>query len=476
MFAVDAMREPQSAPQVMAATMVADPVPAPVALEPGLDAAPAAAAPVQPISAASQVSTAPAATPANLRTVRVMPLQNQGTGASFAAVETFFNAFMDNLRAQKDLVVFAPDSTGSAADTAQFRFRVRGYGPVPGGKFGAEVSLEVRNPDGSYQLKMAAMPTGDIAADCASTPPFDTAETCRAPLHTAGAVSRILIAQLVPPDPRLQKDPLEQLLDHSMAIGARYEAFHKLRLQKRLDDPAVVRAVIDLAAALPMAQMRARIWEDMRNVQSPELLPPLVESLRGDLDAQVRQQAAATLGSAFAGDPRARVALEAAVQEDSSPLVRALARRGISGNEGWEEYIATSLNNDSRSDAERVDALVFAIQENPREDIRAFLQGGAGLESLGELMSRMKSTSTSGWSPLTMLMVRLASSADPATTDLLLANMGKLDTNSKLLSVLRSVPASRHADPRLRAELEKISVEEPDPNLRKFAVTMLESW
>ncbi len=240
MLAVHSMRTPAPAAapvaKLEAPAALPAPLPAPESIESVAIAAPVVARPEQPRATEEESPFVQPRPVVKLRTVRVLPLQNQATGTAFTAVETFFVAFLDDLRANHGLVVIAPDQAEPAATApAERQLRVRGFGPLPEGKFKAEVSLEDLQSDGSYKLELVASPTGEIAAACADSPPFDTMESCRSPAHMAGAQVRFLLSGLLPPDPSLQRDPQARLLDQSLSTNSRLGAL--LELGNRRSEP-----------------------------------------------------------------------------------------------------------------------------------------------------------------------------------------------------------------------------------------------
>jgi hypothetical protein len=475
MFAVHSVRTPTTVP-ALAATVVAPvalPVPVPVSVPESVEtivtAAPVAALPVQPRAAEAESPPAQPMPAEKLRTVRVLPLQNQATGAAFTAVDSFFAAFIDNLRGNHELAVLAPDQAEPAtAAPAEVRVRVRGFGPVPEGKFTVEVTFENLQSDGSYKLQMIATPTGDIAPACAGSPPFNGMASCRSPSHLAGGTAPFVLG-LLPPDPSLQRDPRARLLDKSLSPGVRLDALYELR-DKR-NDPEVVRGAIDFATTATEPRLRAEVWRAMLNVRNPELVPPLVEALRRDPDADVRLQAMTTLAVDYAEDPRVSAAFDATAQMDSKPLLRALAQRRITGYETWKQYIVASLKDTSRSDAERVEALLFGLGERlPPLDPQLFLHDSDAIAALTEVLRRMESSSAGGNLPL--LINRLSAIDDPAITDLVLRSLEKRSAFATL-STLRGMLANHRDDSPIRAVLEKISVGDPDPNIRQAAAGML---
>jgi hypothetical protein len=465
----------ESAPAAAPATVSAPPIapaaqlPAPEPVKVVASAALAATPPAQPpdkeeASPPAQPTPLPAA-----RTVRVLPLQNQATGAATAAVETFFTTFLANLRGNNEIAVIAPDQPEPAGVAApKLQIRVRGYGPAPEGKFTMEIRNENLQPDGSYRIELVVYPTVDMAAACAGTPPFDTMESCHSPLHVAGALARSVGATLLRSDPALQRDPQARLLDRSLSQGDRLKALTELN--DKPNDPAVVLGAADLAKTGSDPKLRAFTWRAMVNVRNPELVAPVVEAMVRDPDADVRLQAM-IVAMGFAEDARVRDGFATIAQSDPRPMVRALGQRYVMGEESWKKYMASSLKDTSRPDTERVEALIFELNRPVPMDLQGFLQDNDALPALRDLLPGLPTNSPAGNQPL-LLLSRLAQIDDPAITDLVLKGLEK-QKSTFALSILRTLFGKHSDDPRVRAALEKIATEDPDPDVRKFVADLL---
>jgi hypothetical protein len=473
MLALHLMQTPTPAEaQTTALVLPLMPEPAPEPVEAVTSAAPA---PVQPTQTPAKEGTNPPAQPTSLvapPTVRVLPLQNQATGPSIAAVETFFAALLANLRGSNDIAVLAPDQPEPEFATAAVRIRVRGYGPAPDGKLTIEFVLESLQPDGNYKPEYVTFGPMDIAASCSGASASETTASCRSPLYVAEIHARSVRARLLRPDPALQRAPQIRLADQSLSDNERLTALSELR--DRSSD-AVVLGAVDLAKTATDPKMRAFTWNVMANVRNPELVAPVVEAMVRDPDANVRLQAM-IVAAGFANDPRVRDGFVTMAQTDSSPMLRALGQRGIAGEEPWKKYIAASLKDTSRSDADRIEALAFELGRPVRMDLQGFLKDNDALPALSELLPRLGSDSL-GRNTVFSLLGRLAPIEDAAITDLVLdvvsGNPGKLKPASSLVYMLGNMLKSQPDNARIRTVLEKISAEEPDPNLRQTIADLL---
>jgi len=454
------------------------------ATEPLPEAAPALAAePVEATSAAPAVvpaAQAPAREAADLPrpsaalpTVRVLSLQNQATGLAFTAVESLFAEFLANLRAYNDIAVLAPNQpepVGSAS--AQLQVRVRGYGPQPEGKFTIELTLERQQPDGSYRPEFAMRAPVDIAAACADTPPFDTIELCHSPRHAAGSQARTVRAQLLRAPS--QRDPHTRLTDQSLNPAARLTALAELR--GKLSDPAILQSAIDLAKTATDPMVREQAWLMLYRLRSPDLVVPITEAMVQDPDANVRLQAMTVAAVDFADDPRLGAAFATIAQSDAKPMLRALAHGGFEAGGYWYRYMADSLKDASRPDAERIEALAYQLSSPLPWDLQGFVKVNNLVPVLRELLPRMVPRSAADNKSL-LLLSRLAQIDEPAVTDLVVRSVEELwakPTPASIpMGILRNMLGRVRDDSRVRAALEKIGAGDPDPNVRQAVADML---
>jgi hypothetical protein len=474
-FTVYGTRTP--APAVPAAAFAPPPaLPVPTLSPERVEASPATAPVVtRPVQSTATEKKRPAAQPvsaAKQRTVRLLSFQNQATGAAFTAVDAFFTAFLSNLRNSPGVAVIAPDQPQApGAAPAELQLRVRGYGPVPEGKFSLELQFENLQPDGTYRLEYIFMPTGDIAPACASSLPVDGMQSCRSPSHLAVGMAKTVASRMAsnstPPDPQ------SQLLDRSLKAENRLGALLKLRELGKHTEPETIGGAIEIVPNIADPKLRAMLWKYMLGARSPLLVPALVEAVKQDPDADVRLQAMTTLAVDYPDDPRMRAALESAAQQDSKPLVRAWARRGLSGEEGWNQYMVSSLKDTSRPAAERAEALAFRLTEPRALDLQAFLNENDAVAALAEVLRTMEAHSPGGNLSL-LLNPRVTALDDPAITDLVLNNLEKRPAPYSL-SILGGMLKSHSDKSRIRAALEKISAGDPDPSVRQAAEKMLKA-
>jgi HEAT repeat protein len=415
-------------------------------------------------------------------TLQVMPLQNDSTDAAGkAAVDAFHAALLDGLRTVPGLILDVVDASQPIdAASAEYRLTIRGAGPVPGNRF--TIYMQAAKVPG---FVMPIQLSGDIAPACAGT----GATGCGDPASMAATFLQLLRDRVFPPDPSFADQMQARFLDSRLTVAARLDALTNLQMWKSsanspgnspatrnpLHEPTVIRGVIDLVATSTEPAVRAGIWRTMQGVGSPELIQPLVASLRQDPDGGVRVEAATTLVADFAADPRVRAALEAAADADSLPMVRALAERGTRGEVAWNGYVAASLKDASLSDAERIEPLFHTLnQPGPRPDLRALLAEEQAITALAQVLPRAVKSLPKGEMSMIVLLGGLSSINHPAITDMLLDSLA----TSRELSVRQQIVqqlARRSAEPRVRAVLEKTSSGDADPRLRDIAASALKT-
>ncbi|HWL61350.1 MAG TPA: HEAT repeat domain-containing protein [Steroidobacteraceae bacterium] len=178
------------------------------------------------------------------------------------------------------------------------------------------------------------------------------------PGQRAAAIVDRLRLQIFPPDAGYQQRLLERL---SNAGGGGKELQDLLPLLateggKRLS-PAALQALFRHVANQP-ASIRAKVWQTLGQSDSPMLLAPLLESLRGDPDEQVRLAALTNLESRHAGNPAFRSALESMEPGEPDPFVRAALRWALYGEAQWRADVLAALHDTGLSYEARLAPLV----------------------------------------------------------------------------------------------------------------------
>jgi hypothetical protein len=299
--------------------------------------------------------------------------------------------------------------------------------------------------------------------------------------ETAAQLVRQLRAEVFPAESSATQPLQAKFSDASLDSTERFKAFVELYKQQAkaggkglLSDPGVVRAAVEVARFTD-PEHRAQIWRAMRGVDDASLVEPMLASLQQDAE-EVRIAALETLAADFSGDQRVRAALQTAAASDPRSLVRAVAQRGLNGDEWWHDYVVSSLKDSSLPDSQRAEALMYALYPpDPLKDVPEgspsnyweILKGldDAAVQSLVEIFPRAdvfrgrESNNFLGNFAGTFMK-------NPAVTELLLM---VLDHDSKTLNrgVAAQVLAQAHAsDPRARAALAKAESGDPDAQVR----------
>jgi hypothetical protein len=391
-------------------------------------------------------------------------------------------------------LVDAESQMSAAAARSVPRFRLSAAGLVftsPAGEIiptgGRYVDVRVGAARVHSDGKATMVPAGfsariDLRGGCKGAP---ATAICADVPGAAAQVVRQLREKLFPPDPAITRQRQSRLLDGALEPAQRFKALEELidpldwtggTAQAALADPVTVRGLLDLAAS-GGSTLRARIWRSVRGVAHPDLLAPLQASAINDAD-EPRLEAVATLAADFADDPRARVTLESVAATDARALVRALATRGLSGEESWRAYINTSLHDTSRPAAERVEAFVYQhnlpTHEQPRETGQTYpafsMLDEAGIDVLARLLTKASEErpATEG------RMVRVANAIAPtyrsnaAVTDALLHYLRHGSSTNTRRIAIESLGHWRRDEQRVRDALQETLRNDPDPGVRDW--------
>jgi len=306
---------------------------------------------------------------------------------------------------------------------------------------------------------------------------------CQGAASLGESMAGLAAKMMMPPAAEQHSALLKELQDFSLAPQQRLEALRGLDLRNlgvrraglrtdpsgdSLRDPAVIRAVIDLASVAPSPEQRAEIWKKMRSIKSPALIEPLARAAQVDPDTSVRTEAVATLVADYARDSRSRAALELVARLDSHSMVRALARRGLSGEATWTSYVRSSLEDTTLPDGQRLEAVLYhlrssAVSDHPLAD----LLDDDAIKALAQVLPRADSTGADKYG-VPALLVQLDSIKHPAVTSMLLASVERRDPRFDRMLVMNML-ADRVDEPDVRAALEKIAKADSDEQSRLIA-------
>jgi hypothetical protein len=247
----------------------------------------------------------------------------------------------------------------------------------------------------------------------------------------------------------------------------------------------VLRGAIDLATSAPDPVQRTQVWRLLREADAPALRQALITTAHEERDSNVRVEITAMLAG-DASDPAVRAVLEQIAREDTRPLVRAIAQRGISGEPGWRQYMLSSLQDTSLPATQRIEAVFHAL-EVPMVPMPAGYGRARGPNSLASFddavlvalakvlpeAARESEVIRNG----SLLLVQEMGSIDhPAITKMLL-DVVQGDDKGIDRSFAAIQLARRVDDPAVRAVLEKLADADTDPDaqLREAAAWVLQS-
>jgi hypothetical protein len=293
-----------------------------------------------------------------------------------------------------------------------------------------------------------------------------------------------------PIDPVWQGEMIAQLRDRRVDEAQRFKALAGLRAERPRWTAGVaggavrvayvrpeagidiVQGAIDLAASARNPMIIAQIWRQMRGLRQPELIQPLIDAIRPDVDQSVRVEAVTTLGSDFAATPIVQAALASVVSNDESALVRMIARRATEGDQVWQDYVVSALADNSLSDMQRVEPLVYLASQGQYTEMQNLLDSdslGQLAKLLPRLLSRppaMAGSSEAGRS-LTPLVSGLPAK-QPALMNMYIEILG-VSKDRQVRRFAVNALRQRSDDPRARKALDDVAANDDDPVLRELA-------
>jgi hypothetical protein len=411
------------------------------------------------------------ATPASVQPFSVrVELRNRATGAAAQKVDAVHAALLAQLGAMPGLTLVEGVAEPAAAAGSQvYRFMMIGSeGKQQGDVVVVVAQNAVESPDGGVSGSLMISNQARVATQC---PGGMAAVTEGMPCTDADSVASSLLdflrARALPPDPshgsRLQArlvnpaaDPFDRLKALSDLLG---QGTDRANSRKVSVDATTIRGAIDLAATAASPEVRAQVWHNLRNARRPELIDPMVASMRNDPDGQVRLEAVATLSADFAADAGVRSALASTARDDARPLVRALAQRTLSGEATWKQYVMDSLQDTSRTTEGRIEALLYQLYEPSPAGIsvgkgRTFLDADV-IHAASDVLPLAANLPAMNKGVLRHLLLDLAQVRDPSVPELVLALL-KASSDETLGAGVVATLAGMSDAPGVRAVLEKL--------------------
>jgi hypothetical protein len=152
--------------------------------------------------------------------------------------------------------------------------------------------------------------------------------------------------------------------------------------------------------------------------------------------------------------------------------IRVLAQRSLVGEAAWNRQVVASLKDSSLPAAERTEALFYTLRYvTPRPALGMFLSDDAAIRAFAELYPKAVESPQADGTLRMNLRNSLSSLDHPAITGLMLGNLVSTESTTRRQAAIQ---LTRHADePRVRAALEKTSVEDTDMAVREAATKAL---
>lgn len=428
-----------------------------------------------PSVAHNAVAAPPKAVGNDTFSVRLSTLSNDTLNAADRSnFNTFRTAVIDELRKAPGLTLVLAEASASA-QVVDFEITLTAglrngqlFAHLDAGKSGPN------NPAVPFRI--------GLGQDCTLS--------CSDAASTGASVGRKLAELMTAPAAAQRNAFLKELQDGSLTPEQRLEALRSLDQRglsvirtgglrtdpsgDSLRDPAIMRAVIDLASVTTNPEHRAEIWKKMRSIKSPALIEPLSKAAQLDPDITVRTEALTTLVADYARDPRSRAALELIARTDSHSLLRAMARRGLLGEADWKSHVLSSLKDTTLPDEQRLEAFLFHARNSEESDKPvADLLDDDTIKALTEVLPKAGSTGTDQYG-VTFLLVQLAPIKHPAVTRMLLTGIELRDPRFDR-SQFTEMLTNRLEEPGVRAALERIAKSDPDERSRKIAAEALKA-
>ncbi len=296
--------------------------------------------------------------------VLLKPLSRAGAGAAAKGLaESFHAAVMQELRNVPGLILLVEDDAVSQRRAEYVLTMTSLATPQPG------VEMVQTQASSSLTQASASLRSGGRSPMAMVTRTHLAEGAAESVSGSAASLVKTLRLQVFPPDTSMQQQLEQQLLaqirDGSLPQVKRSNALTSLFSSQLAGrggalDAGSINTIVEFAATLP-AEQRADVWRKLRTIPRPELVAPLLDSLRRDPDEQVRVEALTVLAANYGSAPDVRAALEVVAREDSQPNVRTAAQRAL-GQTQWRGPVLATLKNTSLSSAARLEPLMSAAQ------------------------------------------------------------------------------------------------------------------
>lgn len=247
-------------------------------------------------------------------------------------------------------------------------------------------------------------------------------------------------------------------------------------------DAQFIRAIVQLHADAPDRAQRLALWSALAQYTEAALVEPIVTLVRQETDEQVRAALVTKLGTSYTSDAKARRVLEEISAGDASELVRQVARRATTGDEGWHQYVSATLQDVNLSPQQRWEPLEYLLgqgQAMPTSPGPSLMQrtvgrlDGAAVAAVAEVLPRIWTDfrPEKDLAHVLRLQNLLSRLTDPAIAGLLLESLdgGSPFSRSAIVGLLE-----KYVDDAAVAEaLEKVRAADADTKVREAAARVL---
>jgi hypothetical protein len=444
-------------------------------------------------------------------TVLVQPLRLETDDPALqTALREFYASAQEELRAIRGLILLGEEQSGAIpASDVDYRLAYTGRaGPVrfvhefptdpagqrmtvestslepdPAGIWRVELKAEsvksasVHGHAGAVPQVLSRSATGRLDGGCsAAAAVADRSAPCSPAGIAATQVEQLRIA-LFPADPDLSRRLQTRLHDRAQPFAVRLAALTSLHaLASRTGEAAgegeAVRGALDLLAGAANAAERAEVWRVLRERRDPALLRALINMVTVEQQLSTRMEVLATLIAGYKEEPAVQAALRTVAAEDPDRLARQVAARALSGDEGWNHYVANTLQDSSLPPAERFAPLAYLLRTGQSQYAGKLLDDKA-ISALVAVVPPLLDDPERQLHVLN-LIGELYAVESLAVIDLAIAGLDKT-SRSTSRAVLLNLLHRHREEPRARATLERIAATDPDASIREAARLMMSS-
>ncbi len=200
-------------------------------------------------------------------------------------------------------------------------------------------------------------------------------------------------------------------------------------------------------------------WGALRGVRNPELIQPLIATMRNESDEKTSLYALGLLQSDYAGtDPAVREAFELVARDDRRELVRQAAQWILYGDAGWHEYVVGNLGNASLPDDVRLAPLGYMTQSRELSAQLPAVMDDPAVAALAGMLPRLWSNRVHSQTVMQVLNV-LSQKQHPG--GIRLATEALRTGPERLVNQLVIELAGYQDDPAMRKALDEASVRFP---------------